>query len=157
LERSLQDVGVAVERTQVGDRHVVERMRSVGHEIGGEQSGHMVFLSHTTTGDGLVTALQILSVMLSKERPLSELSAWMTPLPQVLENVEVNDRRPIDELLEVRQAIEAAETALSGQGRVLVRYSGTQLLARVMVEGQDQEHIRGLAEEIAAAIRLTLG
>jgi len=157
LDTSLQEVGVTVERTDVGDRHVVERMRGGGHEIGGEQSGHMVFLSHTTTGDGLVTALQILSVMLCKERPLSELAAWMTPLPQVLENVEVSDRRPVEEIPEVRQAIEAAETALSGQGRVLVRYSGTQPLARVMIEGQDQEHIRSLAEGIAAAIRRTLG
>jgi len=157
LDTSLQEVGVTVERTDVGDRHVVERMRSGGHEIGGEQSGHMVFLSHTTTGDGLVTALQVLSVMLCKGRPLSELATWMTPLPQVLENVEVSDRRPIDELPEVCQAIEAAETALSGQGRVLVRYSGTQPLARVMIEGQDQEHIRSLAEGIAAAIRRTLG
>ena len=157
LDTSLQEVGVTVERTDVGDRHVVERMRGGGHEIGGEQSGHMVFLSHTTTGDGLVTALQVLSVMLCKGRPLSELATWMTPLPQVLENVEVSDRRPIDELPEVCQAIEAAETALSGQGRVLVRYSGTQPLARVMIEGKDQEHIRSLAEGIAAAIRRTLG
>jgi phosphoglucosamine mutase len=157
LERSLQEAGVEVVRTQVGDRHVVERMRQEGHEIGGEQSGHTVFLSHTTTGDGLITALQVLSVMLSKELPLSELAGWMTPLPQVLENVEVEDRRPLAELSEVQRAIETAENALSGQGRVLVRYSGTQLLARVMVEGQDQEHIQGLADGIAAAIRRSLG
>jgi phosphoglucosamine mutase len=157
LERSLQEAGVEVVRTQVGDRHVVERMREEGHEIGGEQSGHMVFLSHTTTGDGLITALQVLSVMLGKELPLSELAGWMKPLPQVLENVIVGDRRPLEELSEVQEAIETAETALSGHGRVLVRYSGTQLLARVMVEGQDQEHIQGLADGIAAAIRRSLG
>jgi len=157
LENSLQEVGIAVERTQVGDRHVVERMRAAGHEIGGEQSGHLVFLSHATTGDGIVTALQILSVMCHKKRPLSELAGWMTPLPQVLENVEVSERRPLDELPEVCEAVEAAETALSGQGRVLVRYSGTQRLARVMVEGQDQLQIEGLAEGISAAIRRALG
>jgi phosphoglucosamine mutase len=156
LEKSLNEAGVEVVRTQVGDRHVVERMRAEGHEIGGEQSGHMVFLSHTTTGDGLITALQVLSVMLCKGLPLSELAGWMQPMPQVLENVEVEDRRPLDELPAVQQAIEAAETDLAGQGRVLVRYSGTQLLARVMVEGQDHEHIKGLADGIVAAIRRSL-
>ncbi len=157
LDTSLQEVGVAVERTQVGDRHVVEKMRAEGHEIGGEQSGHMVFLNHATTGDGLVTALQILSVMRHKKRPLSELAGWMTRMPQVLENIAVAERQPLDELPEVCEAIEAAEAALSGQGRVLVRYSGTQPLARVMIEGQDQEHIQSLADGIVAAIRHSLG
>ncbi|MFQ5742640.1 MAG: phosphoglucosamine mutase [Acidobacteriota bacterium] len=157
LDRSLEAAGVRVERTKVGDRYIVAKMREGGYTLGGEQSGHTVFLEHSTTGDGLITALQILSVIVETGRPLSELATWMTPLPQVLENVEIVDRKPVAELEDVQKAIRSAEASLAGMGRVLVRYSGTQPLARVMVEGEDEEHIRGLAGEISEALRRSVG
>jgi phosphoglucosamine mutase len=157
LERSLAEVGVRVERARVGDRYVVERMRAGGHCMGGEQSGHTVFLDYTTTGDGLVTALQVLRVMVDSGRRLSELGACMTPMPQVLENVEIRARTPIDELPAVTRAIREAEASLDGTGRVLVRYSGTQPLARVMVEGEDEQQIRELAASVAAALQAAVG
>ncbi|MGD8331597.1 MAG: phosphoglucosamine mutase [Acidobacteriota bacterium] len=157
LERSLAEVGVSVHRTDVGDRFVVEAMRSGGHNIGGEQSGHTVFLDHTTTGDGMVTALQVLRVMVESGKPLSELATCMTPMPQVLENVEILERTPIDQLPTVVEAIRDAETTLAGAGRVLVRYSGTQPLARVMIEGEREEQIRELAGSVVAALRDAIG
>ena len=157
LEKSLAEVGVKVERTRVGDRYVVEEMRSGGHSIGGEQSGHIVFLDFATTGDGLITALQVLCAMVESKKPLSELAGWMVPMPQVLENVEIIARTPIDELPEVQEAIRAAEAELGGAGRVLVRYSGTQPLARVMVEGDDERQIRELAAGLVEALRTEVG
>jgi phosphoglucosamine mutase len=157
LERSLAEVGVRVERARVGDRYVVEQMRAGGHCMGGEQSGHTVFLDYSTTGDGLITALQVLRVMVDSGRRLSELASCMTPMPQVLENVEIRARTPIDELPAVTRAIREAEASLDGTGRVLVRYSGTQPLARVMVEGEDEQQIRELAASVAAALHAAIG
>jgi phosphoglucosamine mutase len=157
LERSLREVGVEVVRTDVGDRFVVEAMRVAGHNLGGEQSGHTVFLDHTTTGDGMITALQVLCVMGESGKPLSELAACMTKMPQVLENIEIRERTPIEELPTVMAAIRDVESTLDGAGRVLVRYSGTQPLARVMVEGDSEGRIRELAGDIIAALRETIG
>ena len=157
LERSLAEVGVTVERTRVGDRFVVDAMRRGGHNLGGEQSGHTVFLDYGTTGDGLVTALQVLSVLAAGDKPLSELAACMTAVPQVLENVEIRERTPLDELPEVQRAIEDAEAALGGAGRVLVRFSGTQPLARVMIEGDREEQIRELAGAVVSALQGAIG
>ena len=157
LERSLGDVGVSVERTQVGDRYVVERMRAGGHNIGGEQSGHTVFLDHATTGDGLVTALQVLCAVVESGKRLSELATCLIPMPQVLENVEIRARTPIDELPAVRDAIGVAEAELGDGGRILVRYSGTQPLARVMVEGENEEQIRALAGSVVSALQDAIG
>ena len=157
LDRALSGIGVSVERTQVGDGHVVEHMLAGGHTIGGEQSGHTVFLEHNTTGDGLITALQVLSAVVVKEIPLAELADWMQPLPQVLENVEVARRRPLEELPAVQKVILRVEGELDGQGRVLVRYSGTQALARVMVEGDDPTRIRAYARDIVGALQQSLG
>jgi phosphoglucosamine mutase len=157
LERSLAEVGVKVARTDVGDRFVVEAMRDGGHNLGGEQSGHTVFLDHTTTGDGMITALQVLCVMVESGKPLSELAGCMIPMPQVLQNVEIRERTPIEELPAVLAAIRDAESALSGAGRVLVRYSGTQPLARVMIEGEREEHIHELAAGVVAALRDAIG
>lgn len=157
LDRSLAEVGVTVERTQVGDRFVVDAMRQGGHNLGGEQSGHTVFLDHGTTGDGLVTALQVLCILAEVDKPLSELAACMTPMPQVLENVEIRERTPLDELPEVQRAIKDAEAALGGAGRVLVRFSGTQPLARVMVEGECEEQIRDLAGAVVSALQDAIG
>ena len=151
LDIALREVGVEVVRTPVGDRHVVERMRAGGLVLGGEQSGHTIFLDYNTTGDGLCTALQVLRVMRDSDRPLADLAAVMQPLPQTLKNVETIERRPIEDLPEVSEAIQDAEGVLGDRGRVLVRYSGTQPLVRVMVEGEDAAQIESLARDIVTA------
>ncbi len=152
LDLALREIDVKVKRTDVGDRHVVAEMRDGGYCIGGEQSGHTVFLDFNSTGDGLITALQVLRVMRETGRPLGELAASMQPLPQVLRNVDVAERRPIDELPDVQAAIRDAESSLGDRGRVLVRYSGTQPMARVMVEGEDAGQIANLASDIVSAL-----
>lgn len=157
LDRALREVGGKVVRVGVGDRYVVERMRADGLNLGGEQSGHVILLDHGTSGDGLVTALTVLGLLVETGQPLSALAACMPRFPQVLENVEVSRRRPLDELPLVQAAIARVEAQLAGEGRVLVRYSGTQLLARVMVEGPEQGLIAQLAGEIAQALRAALG
>jgi phosphoglucosamine mutase len=152
LERAIRDAGGKLVRTQVGDRYVVEEMRKHGYNLGGEQSGHLVFLDHATTGDGIVAALRVLAVMVREGRPLSELAGVMTRTPQVLVNVKVDRKRPIEEMLDVVGMIRNVETELGQDGRVLVRYSGTETKARVMIEGPDEARIRAQAEEIAAAL-----
>lgn len=157
LERSLAEVGVKLVRVGVGDRYVVERMRSDGLALGGEQSGHIIILDHATTGDGIVSSLAVLGVMVREQKLLSELAACMTRFPQVLKNVQVRERREIAELADVRRVIEDVESKLGDSGRVLVRYSGTELLARVMVEGPETSEIEGYADEIAGALRRAVG
>jgi phosphoglucosamine mutase len=152
LERAIRDAGGKLVRTQVGDRYVVEEMRKNGYNLGGEQSGHLVFLDHATTGDGIVAALRVLAVMVREGRPLSELAKVMTRTPQVLVNVKVDRKRPLDELSDVLGMIKNVETELGLDGRVLVRYSGTEAKARVMIEGPDESRIKAQAEEIAAAL-----
>ena len=151
LERALAGLGGRLLRTAVGDRYVVEEMRRGDYNFGGEQSGHMVFLDHASTGDGLVAGLQLCAVMLRAGRPLSELAKEaMTRVPQVLVNATLPQRRPIDELAQTTKAIRAAEAELGAGGRVLVRWSGTEPKLRVMIEGEDEARIRALAEGIAA-------
>ena len=157
LERALAEVGVRLERVGVGDRYVVERLRSGGFALGGEQSGHVVMMDHATTGDGLVTSLSVLGVMVREQRPLSELAACMTRYPQVLKSVSVRERRDLSTLPEVMRLVVDVERRLGDSGRVLVRYSGTELLARVMVEGKDEIEIRGHVDEIAAALAKAVG
>ena len=152
LERAMRAAGGAMIRTQVGDRYVVEEMRRGGYNLGGEQSGHLVFRDHATTGDGIVAALKVLAVMVREGRPLSELTRVMTRSPQVLVNVRVDRKRPLEQLGAVQALIRAAEAALGDDGRVLVRYSGTEAKARVMIEGPDEASIRVQAEEIAHAL-----
>ena len=156
LERSLREVGGRVVRTQVGDRYVVEEMRRSGYNFGGEQSGHLLFLDHVTTGDGVCAALNLLAVMLRESRPLSELARCFEPVPQVQLNVAVREKRPLEQLAEVQKAVAAVEKALDGDGRVLVRYSGTENKARVLVEGPDAKEIAAHAEGIAAALKRAL-
>jgi phosphoglucosamine mutase len=156
LERSLREVGGRVVRTQVGDRYVVEEMRRSGYNFGGEQSGHLLFLDHVTTGDGVCAALNLLAVMLREGRPLSELARCFEPVPQVQLNVPVREKRPLEQLAEVQKAVAAVEKALDGDGRVLVRYSGTENKARVLVEGPDAKQIAAHAEAIAAALKRAL-
>ena len=157
LERSLAEVGLELQRTDVGDRYVVEAMREGGHNMGGEQSGHTVFLDYTTTGDGLITGLQVLCAMVESGRKLSELASCMSRVPQVLENVEIAARTPLEELPMVQEAIRSAEAALNGTGRVLVRFSGTQPLARVMIEGENKAQVRELTAGIAGALHDAIG
>ena len=145
--------GGRVVRTQVGDRYVLEAMLRGGYEFGGEQSGHMIFREHSTTGDGSITAVQVLSMMLRSGRRLSELAAGMTALPQVLLNVEVGHRRPLEEVTELQAAIATGERELGDKGRVLVRYSGTQPIVRVMVEGERSDVIDRIAATIAECAR----
>jgi len=157
LDISLESAGVGVVRTPVGDRYVVEEMLRGGHNLGGEQSGHVVFLDQNSTGDGCLTALQILALMVREDKPLGELRRVMTRLPQVLLNVAVREKPPLSELPQVQAATVAAERRLAGRGRVLVRYSGTELLARVMVEGESEDEIREMAAGIGDAIEARLG
>jgi phosphoglucosamine mutase len=153
LEVAMKNVGIQVVRTKVGDRYVVEKMREIGANLGGEQSGHIVMLEHGTTGDGLVTALSILKLLYTTGKPLSVLAACMTRFPQMLVNIPVKTKRPFEEMLGVKQAIQDAEQELGDHGRVLVRYSGTELLARVMVEAEQQETVHRIADMIAEEIR----
>jgi phosphoglucosamine mutase len=156
LERALAAHGGRLLRAPVGDRYVVEAMREKGLVFGGEQSGHIVFLEHSTTGDGVLAALQVLCVMVQEGKPLSELARTMTRYPQVLLNFKVPQKLPIEELPLVKRAIAEAETALGGDGRVVVRYSGTEPKARVMIEGADETLIRTHADEIARVLQQSL-
>jgi phosphoglucosamine mutase len=156
LERSLREAGGRVVRTQVGDRYVVEEMRRSGYNFGGEQSGHLLFLDHVTTGDGVCAALNVLAVMLREGRPISELARVFEPVPQVQLNLAVKEKRPLEALPDVQRAIAAVEKALAGDGRVLVRYSGTENKARVLVEGPDAKKIAAHAEVIAEALKKAL-
>ena len=149
LEAALEHHGVKVERVQVGDRYVVAKMRELDLNLGGEQSGHTILRDIATTGDGLVTALSMLGVMVSEEKRLSELGAEMQHFPQALKSFTVSSKPPLESLDLTQQAIKRAETDLSGRGRVLVRYSGTQKMARVMVEGEDLGQVELLTEELS--------
>jgi phosphoglucosamine mutase len=157
LERSLREAGGRVVRTQVGDRYVVDEMRRSGYNFGGEQSGHLIFLDHVTTGDGVCAALNLLAVMLRDQKPLSELSRCFEPVPQAQLNIAVKEKRPLEALSDVQRTIAAVEKALDGGGRVLVRYSGTENKVRVLVEGPDAKEIAAHAEAIAEALRKALG
>ncbi|MCA9512927.1 MAG: phosphoglucosamine mutase [Myxococcota bacterium] len=157
LERFLAARGLGLERTQVGDRYVVEAMRAGGYNLGGEQSGHVVFTDYGRTGDGLMTALQVLAIMARSGRRLSDLASDFERFPQVLVNVAVASKRPLEELPGVQAAIRRVEAELAGRGRVLIRYSGTELKARVMVEGEDEARVREIAGDLADELRRSLG
>jgi phosphoglucosamine mutase len=157
LERALAPAKGRVVRTAVGDRYVVEEMRRNGYNFGGEQSGHLIFLDHVTTGDGVAAALNVLAVMQREGKPLSELARCFEPVPQALVNVAVREKRPLSELPEVTRAIAGVEHALGQDGRVLVRFSGTENKVRVLVEGADARRIRAHAEAIAEELRKAIG
>ncbi len=157
LERALAELDVELIRTQVGDRYVVEEMRRGGYALGGEQSGHIIFLDHNTTGDGLLTGLQVLAIMKRKGRPLSELADCMERFPQVLVNVAVSEKRPIEDLADFQKKLSSVEQELGNRGRVLIRYSGTEAKARVMVEGEDERRVNELANELADDLVKALG
>ena len=157
LRMALKDMGVKHAMTRVGDRYVLEEMRASGAIIGGEDSGHMIFADYHTTGDGMLTALKLVEAMKSQSKTLSELSRIMTVFPQVLINIDVNRKPDIESLPEVVKVIESVENKLGEQGRVLVRYSGTQPLCRVMVEGPSKAKTQQYCEQIAEIIRDTIG
>ncbi len=157
LEKALTAMGIELVRTQVGDRYVVEAMRQGGLNLGGEQSGHIIFLDYNTTGDGLITALQTLAIMRRTGKRLSELLEGFERFPQVLINVPVTKKTPIEELPTLVAAIRKAEEDFAGNGRVLIRYSGTESKARVMVEGNDAATVSRVAEALADELRRALG
>jgi phosphoglucosamine mutase len=154
---AMAEHGIEVLQTAVGDRYVLEAMLAGGHSLGGEQSGHVIFLDRATTGDGLLTGLRLLSIMARSGRPLSELATVMRRLPQVLVNVRVADRQGLAEAAGVWRAVEAEEARLGERGRVLVRPSGTEPLVRVMVEAETEPTARATADRLAAAVAVELG
>jgi phosphoglucosamine mutase len=156
LELTLRERGITMVRAQVGDRYVVDTMRKNGLNLGGEQSGHIVFLDHSTTGDGVVAALKVLEAMRRTGKPLSELKKEIKLFPQVREDVRVSKRDPFENHPEIANAISHAQAVLKDKGRVFVRYSGTEPLARVMVEGEDHAEIQDLAKTIASSIQKIL-
>jgi phosphoglucosamine mutase len=157
LERAMKNDNGKLVRCNVGDRYVVETMRKHGLNFGGEQSGHLIFLDHATTGDGLVAAMQVLAILRREERPLSELAAEvMKRVPQVLVNVTLPNKRPLDQLPKTTRAIASVEKALGKDGRVLVRWSGTEPKLRVMIEGPKQDRIQAMANDIAAEAKKEL-
>ena len=157
LELALRESGIALVRCPVGDKYVMEEMVKRGLSLGGEQSGHIIFSEHLFTGDGIVTALSVLRVMADTGRELADLASELVTFPQVLVNVRVRDKKDLRSVPAVAAAMDRVETALAGQGRLLVRYSGTEPLVRVMLEGRDQQQIQGWAAEIASTVKEHLG
>jgi phosphoglucosamine mutase len=152
LEMALKKNGLKLMRTQVGDRYVLEAMLRGGYNLGGEQSGHLVFLNHSTTGDGILTALRLLSVMIREQKPLAELARCMEVYPQVLLNLRVKQKQDLSRVPQAHKAIQAAEKRLKGWGRLLVRFSGTEPLLRVMVEGEKSAEIHEVAQELVQSL-----
>ncbi len=157
LDRAIHKAGGKLVRTQVGDRYVVEEMVRGGYNLGGEQSGHTIFLDCNTTGDGILTALQVLAIMKKKERPLDELAKVMEPLPQVLYNVEVREKRELSDFPDIKKRTKEIEKALAGRGRLLVRYSGTEPLLRIMIEGENEERLHQFAQDLIELVKKHIG
>ena len=156
LEVFMQERGGRLLRTKVGDRYVVEEMRKGGYLLGGEQSGHMVFMEHSTTGDGTLAALQLLRIMVGRQRSISEIAGLLTPYPQKLVNVRVKKKVPFADVPSIQEAVRHAEDRLGRTGRVLLRYSGTEALARIMVEAQNQSLVDELCAELVLAVEAGL-
>ena len=150
--RAMKSAEIAVEITPVGDRYVLEKMIAEDFSLGGEQSGHIIFLNHSTTGDGILASLQIANMMKEQRQSLSDLAKCMKKRPQIMINLKVKNKKPIESLKDTKKAIIDAEKKLGEKGRVLVRYSGTQNLARIMVEGDNDETINQLATQISEAM-----
>jgi len=157
LELALQQHGIRLIRTPVGDKYVMEELLQGGYVLGGEQSGHVILTEHLPTGDGVATALAVMRVMAGTGRELADLASELVTYPQTLVNVRVRKKRPVESVPEIQAAIARVNAALDGRGRVLVRYSGTEPLLRIMIEGPDQASVQAWAEEIAEAGRATLG
>ena len=156
LEIALRERGISMVRTSVGDKYVMEEMVKSGYSLGGEQSGHVIFSEHLFTGDGLATALHVLRNMRDTGKELAELASALTTYPQVLVNVRVKERTDLKTVPAIADAMARVEAQLAGNGRLLVRYSGTEPLLRIMLEGQDDQQIRGWADEIAGVVKAHL-
>ena len=152
FHKALKEMGCQTEITAVGDRYVLEKMRKDGYSLGGEQSGHIIFLDYNTTGDGLLTAVQLLSIMKQQQKPLSELAGLMTRYPQILKNVRVQTKSGWEDNNLIMAAISAGEEELGDEGRILVRPSGTEPLIRVMAEGPDLEQLERIVDDIAVVV-----
>jgi phosphoglucosamine mutase len=157
LEAALKKSAIHMLRAPVGDKYVLEEMRRTGAVLGGEQSGHIIFSRAATTGDGLLTALMVLEIISRTGKQLDELVSDLKVFPQVIKNVRVREKQPLDQIVQVNSAIRRAERDLAGSGRVVVRYSGTEPLARVMIEAESKEKMQTHAEAIAGAIQQTIG
>lgn len=157
LEEALGAAGIRVARTQVGDRYVFEELRRIGGNLGGEQSGHILFLDHAPSGDGILSALVLLSVAAETGQSLAALAGCMRKFPQVLHNVPVSAKPPLDSVAGLAERVASLEAEMNGAGRILVRYSGTEALARVMIEGPDGARIGAMAEDLARLIRAAIG
>jgi phosphoglucosamine mutase len=157
LEIALREAGIKLLRAPVGDKYVLEEMIKSGAVLGGEQSGHIILSREATTGDGLLTAMRVLEIVAASGLPLAQLVSDLKVFPQTIKNVRVKEKRPLNQLPQVLEAIQNAERELKGNGRVNVRYSGTESLARVMVEAENEEAVQRLAASIAAAIESALG
>jgi len=157
LDRALTSAGVRVVKTQVGDRYVLEEMLKLDARLGGEQSGHLLFLDHSSTGDGIVSALHLLGVMRETGQSLSDLASCMTKFPQVLVNVPVKEKRAFDTIPGLGDRVTDLEAEMNGAGRIVLRYSGTESLARIMVEGEEQGRVERIAAELADMIRSAIG
>jgi phosphoglucosamine mutase len=158
LEIALRQSGIRMSRANVGDKYVLEEMLKNGAILGGEQSGHIIFRDgEATTGDGLLTALRVMEIMVRTKRSLADLVGDLKVFPQTIQNVRVREKVPFSQVPEIQRAIASAEQELDGDGRVVVRYSGTEALARVMVEAESEPKMRRIAESIAGSIKSALG
>jgi phosphoglucosamine mutase len=154
---AMRENGITVVEAAVGDRYVVEKMRDGGFNFGGEQSGHVISLDHTTTGDGIIASLQALAYMQAENKPLSELARVMTRYPQVLNNIKVKEKKPFEKLTGFNERLSDIKNKLGDKGRVFVRYSGTEPIARVMIEGEKEETIKSYADELSKIISSQIG
>lgn len=157
LDRAMRDRGIDVIRTKIGDRYVISAMREGGYNLGGEQSGHLIFLDHNTTGDGIVGGLHILGCMCREEKPLSKLAKIFEPYPQVRMDVNILKRLEFLKVPEIKKAVRSYEAELGSDGRLLIRYSGTENIARVMVEGSNENRIKSMAKNLAGLIETHMG
>ena len=156
LEKKMRELGITTVKTNVGDKYVVEEMRKNNFNLGGEQSGHIIFLDHSTTGDGTVAALNVLSVLKETGQKMSQLSAVFTDVPQVLINCRVRRRQPLEEIKGYKDLLTEKEKELKGEGRLFIRFSGTEPLIRILVEGPDKTKITAIAEEMASFLEKEL-
>jgi phosphoglucosamine mutase len=157
LEKTLEARKGKVVKTAVGDRYVVDEMKRRGYNMGGEQSGHMIFLDYNTTGDGIISALQVLAIMAKREKSLADLASIMTPFPQVLFNIRVKEKKEVTQISEIDRRIKAVEQELGQTGRIVIRYSGTEPVIRIMLEGEREDQIQQMGEDLAQRIERILG
>ncbi len=157
IDKAMHAMGIKVVRTSVGDRYVIQAMRTSGYNLGGEQSGHIIFSDHGTTGDGTMAGLQVLSVLLERDQPLSMVKKVFTAFPQVLTNVRVREKKEFSQIPELSKQIKEVERELGQNGRLVIRYSGTEMLARIMIEGENKDRLSNMANDLADGINKHLG